>query len=312
MQTRCFLYGSLALLSACAHRPAAQVSADRAPVPATPSKESIAEARRLEISEAFDPVFAKTPKLVDQSPNGLRIEDYQLGEGELAQVGSQLTLRFVGYLDDGTVFDQNADASMPPFRFALPQKPKVQGWGLGLRGMRAGGVRKIVVPPGLAYGEEGDPADEDVPAIPPNSTLTYLVKLMEVKPPLASPEPATSFEKKVLQRDARPGGLVAEDIKLGFGEAAQPGDKARFYFRGLLQDGTNVTAKDGRAKPMEIVIGDEKNIEGWNQGMVGMKVGGLRRLRVPAKLAFGDEGEGPIPPRANVIFLIQLVELIKP
>lgn len=187
MELRSCLYGVALLLAGCAHQPTSKVSPSSAPKLAAPSEETKSQRVAAKIALGFDPAFAHPPKNVDQREGGLRTEDFQVGTGVPAQVGSELTVRFVGYLEDGTVFDQNADPSQPPFRFALPERPRVQGWGLGLQGMRAGGVRKIVVPPALAYGAEGDPADDDVPAIPPNSTLTYLVKVIEVEPPLAGP-----------------------------------------------------------------------------------------------------------------------------
>lgn len=311
MQLRYLLYSATVFVGGCAHNKSPAVALAQTPAAAAPTEEEKAQALRQELASAFDARFGQGPKAVQERAQGLRIEDYEVGQGVPARVGSELTLRFVGHLDDGTVFDQSVDGSGPAFRFALPQKPRVEGWGLGLRGMRAGGVRKIIVPSALAYGEQGDPADEDVPPIPPNSTLTYLVKMVSVKPPLAGPEPVTSFEGTVVGQAELSGGLRFEDYKIGSGEAAQSGDKARLYFRGFLKDGAMFSSKDGSAKPIEIVIGHEAVLEGWNKGIVGMKTGGLRKLVVPASMAFGDKGRGPVPPDAELTFMIQLVELIR-
>lgn len=310
MHVRNLFLGALILLAGCAHKSAPQTKSGQAPATLALSPEQARQRKHLELAVAFDPVFGQKAKASHEDPTGLRVEDFEVGAGQAAKVGSQLTLRFVGYLEDGTIFDQSTKDTGPAFRFILPERPIVEGWGLGLQGMRAGGVRKISVPPALAYGQEGDPADEDVPAIPPNSTLTYLVKMIQVEPPVAGPEAPSAFQGKVARSETMAGGLIVDDYRLGAGEGAKNGDRARLYFRGYLQDGKLFSAKDGSAKAMEVIVGDADMIEGWNKGIIGMKAGGLRKLTVPAEMAFGDKGEGPVPPGAKLTFMIQLVELI--
>ena len=106
--------------------------------------------------------------------SGLTIEDTVIGEGAAASAGRDLTVHYAGWLADGTQFDSSKE-KQDPFEFTLGKSEVMAGWEEGLNGMRVGGTRKLVVPPQLAYGEEG--AGD---TIPPNATLTFEVELLSV------------------------------------------------------------------------------------------------------------------------------------
>lgn len=254
----------------------------------------------------------ETPEVVHVFKNGLRIEDYALGEGPAAQVGSQLSLRYVGRLEDGRIFGHNRNPEDPEYRFRLPQKPRVAGWGLGLRGMRAGGKRKIIVPPHLAYGELGDSeVDEGEVAIPPNATLIYYVQLSKVEPPIRPPRGPGAFKGTPVAKKRHANGLLVQDYRLGKGDAAQLGDRVEVHYTGALP-GEKPFDSTLDGKPMRAVVGQPQLLRAWSQGLVGMKAGGLRKLTLPPSLGYGKRGNAKIPPNSTLEFTLELVSVTKP
>jgi FKBP-type peptidyl-prolyl cis-trans isomerase len=100
------------------------------------------------------------------------------------------------------------------------------------------------------------------------------------------------------------GQLIIEDITVGTGATAAVGDTLSVTYALTLQDGTPV--ENG---PYTFVLGAGTVIAGWDQGLVGMKVGGKRRLTIPPNLAYGPQGSGKIPPNATIIFVIDLLSI---
>jgi FKBP-type peptidyl-prolyl cis-trans isomerase len=104
----------------------------------------------------------------------LQIQDLKPGEGQEAKAGDQVTVHYVGTLTNGNKFDSSRDRGQG-FSFKLGAKQVIQGWDRGVAGMKIGGLRKLTIPPDLAYGERGFP-----PVIPPNSTLVFEVELLKI------------------------------------------------------------------------------------------------------------------------------------
>lgn len=105
----------------------------------------------------------------------LQIEDMKSGEGAEATAGKSVTVHYVGTLTTGSKFDSSRDRGKG-FTFTLGQGQVIKGWDQGVAGMKIGGLRKLTIPPELAYGAKGFP-----PVIPPNSTLVFEVELLSVK-----------------------------------------------------------------------------------------------------------------------------------
>lgn len=97
------------------------------------------------------------------------------------------------------------------------------------------------------------------------------------------------------------------DIKIGTGAPAQPGQSYTVHYTGWLHDGTKFDSSVDRGQPFDFVQGQKRVITGWDVGFEGMKVGGKRRLFIPYQLAYGELGRDPIPPKADLIFDIELL-----
>ena len=102
--------------------------------------------------------------------------------------------------------------------------------------------------------------------------------------------------------------LIVQDEYLGTGEEARSGTLVGVHYTGRLQDGTVFDTSVGK-EPVRFPLGFGYVIAGWEQGVLGMKVGGKRLLIIPPHLAYGASGSGPIPANATLIFEVELVSV---
>lgn len=104
--------------------------------------------------------------------------------------------------------------------------------------------------------------------------------------------------------------LVIEDLVVGEGKECVKGALILTHYTGWLEDGTKFDSSHDRGRPFECVIGTRRVIQGWDIGLMGMRVGGKRRLRVPAHLAYGERQVGPfIKPNSPLAFEIDLLDV---
>lgn len=102
--------------------------------------------------------------------------------------------------------------------------------------------------------------------------------------------------------------LQITDIEIGEGKTVVKGALIICHYRGTLEDGTVFDSSYDHGRPFQTVIGVGRVIKGWDQGMMGMKEGGKRKLFVPSELAYGEREKGKIKPHSNLIFEIELLE----
>ncbi len=108
--------------------------------------------------------------------SGLQYIDFKIGDGPSPQKGQIAIVHYTGWLDDGTKFDSSRDRGKP-FGFRVGEGQVIKGWDEGVATMKVGGIRRLIIPPDLAYGARGVGK-----VVPPNARLTFDVELLDVRP----------------------------------------------------------------------------------------------------------------------------------
>jgi FKBP-type peptidyl-prolyl cis-trans isomerase len=109
-----------------------------------------------------------------------------------------------------------------------------------------------------------------------------------------------------------PADLVIEDKLIGTGTEAVAGKKVTVHYSGFLTNGTMFDSSIPRKTPFTFILGAGEVIQGWDRGVVGMKVGGKRKLTIPSKYGYGARGAGGvIPPNSTLIFDVELLKVEK-
>jgi peptidylprolyl isomerase len=221
----------------------------------------------------------------------LEVKDMVVGTGREAKTGDTVMVEYIGWVygkDRKDFFDRSANHERP-FEFVLGKGQAVEGFDKGLLGMKAGGQRELIIPPDMAYGNKGALNGK----IPPNAALRFEVELLEVSTTL----PPTQVKR-----------LKVEDLVVGTGAIAEPGKTLTVHYTGWLEDGTRFDSSHDSGKPIEFVLGKGKVIAGWEQGLVGMKAGGKRKLTIPPDLGYGQKGAfNYVPHNAALIFEVELL-----
>ena len=148
------------------------------------------------------------------------------------------------------------------------------------------------------FGSDGD--EGPLMAALPSPTVPPTVVVEDTGPPPAPGEPTFSDS-----------GLGIIDIETGTGETPAPGQTLVVHYTGWVsEDGTKFDSSLDRGTPYEFAFGAGRVIAGWDEGLATMKVGGKRRLIIPAELAYGEQGRPPtIPPNAELTFDVEFVEI---
>jgi peptidylprolyl isomerase len=132
-------------------------------------------------------------------------------------------------------------------------------------------------------------------------------------PPLPPADPALLFyapelEVTLADFELRPSGLYVQDVEIGEGPVARRTSRVWIHYVGWLPDGTVFDGSLG-GDPYHTRLGGNEVIRGWNEGIAGMRRGGVRRLVVPPHLAYGSRGRGDVPPGATLVFQVELVDV---
>ena len=149
------------------------------------------------------------------------------------------------------------------------------------------------------------------------TSLPFVVVAALLAAPLAGcskapDEPTSSFKPaEGSPLPPPPSKLEIEDTKVGTGRACQTGDTVHVQYTGTLMNGVKFDSSyDNGGKPFTFTLGKGSVIKGWDQGVVGMKVGGKRKLRIPPDLGYGAAGSPPkIPANAGLLFDVELVSI---
>ncbi len=105
-------------------------------------------------------------------------------------------------------------------------------------------------------------------------------------------------------------GLTYEDLTVGEGEAAKAGQTVSVHYTGWLKDGRKFDSSKDRNQPFNFALGAGRVIKGWDEGVQGMKIGGVRKLTISPQLGYGAQGAGGvIPPNATLVFEVTLLKI---
>lgn len=213
----------------------------------------------------------------------LLVEDLQIGTGEAARDSMRLVVHATGSILGGAQFSDSRDRERP-LVFQLGVGEVIEGWDLGLGGLREGGIRRLTIPPRLAFGTQ------KLRDVPPNSTVVFDIELLRVD---------------------HPDSLTIEEMREGTGPVVEAGDTLTVHYVGYFGSGqTFDTSVNGN--PYPFIVGVGWVIQGWDIGLLGMREGGLRRLIVPPRLAYANRTDIPgIPPGSTLIFEVNLLDVRK-
>lgn len=211
------------------------------------------------------------------------IEDIEVGTGPVIQEKDALMVSYRGMLEDGSVFQTSDD--LEPFAFTVGVGNVIEGWDEGLIGMQVGGTRRLTIPPSKAFGSSGVCRENSCP-VPANATVI--------------------FEITVLRRLDTP--HVTDEL-IGTGAEARAGLLVSFTYIGTLPNGNVFASSQSTGQVSQMVIGDDVYIPGLEQGIIGMRAGGLRKIIIPPHLGYGETGYGGIPPWSVLKFRVELTSV---
>jgi FKBP-type peptidyl-prolyl cis-trans isomerase len=234
-------------------------------------------------------------------PTALEKNVLVAGEGPAAESGDTVVVDYIGVRSsDGVEFDNSYDR-FQPFPVTLGGGGVIQGWDQGLVGVQAGERLQLDIPSDLAYGAE---ARDDV--IGADEALTFVIDVRSV---IEKSDPADKPTDPGVPPSEGATEVATVDVVEGEGAKLVEGQTAVVDF--VLYRGDNLVELESNwgIEPLQIVVAETGNLDGLIQGMVGMRVGGLRAITIPPDLAFGAEGnpQGGLPADTDIIILAELL-----
>lgn len=140
--------------------------------------------------------------------------------------------------------------------------------------------------------------------------ILYAVGLIAINwPQKATTAQNTSFTVPTPAKAQSGAKVTSVDEKVGTGQEAKTGDTVTVNYIGTLTNGKKFDSSYDRKQPFTFTLGAGQVIQGWDQGVVGMKVGGKRKLTIPPELGYGDAPQGTIPANSTLVFEIELLSV---
>lgn len=160
--------------------------------------------------------------------------------------------------------------------------------------------------------DEPDPIakEKNVPSAAPTPSTTTASIPPATTAPTALSSPTTASTAKDMTGGVAPTALEKVDMKAGAGAEAKNGSSVKVHYTGRLIDGTKFDSSLDRNEPFTFTLGKGEVIKGWDEGVLGMKVGGKRKLTIGYEKAYGASGRPPtIPPKATLVFEVELLDV---
>ena len=248
-------------------------------------------------------------------PSGLQIATITEGNGAQPAAGDNVTVNYAGWLKDGALFDSSLNEGRTPFSFVLGEGRVIPGWDIGVGLMKIGGVYRLIIPPDLGYGENGQGS-----AIPPAATLVFDISVISAEPVDVSQTPtaqpintiSTTPPPVTAEPTTLASGLQIITITEGTGELPNVHDTVTLDYTGWAQGGGQFDTSVGR-NPFSFAVGEGRVIAGFDEGALLMKTGGSYRLIIPPGLGYGAQGSAPyVGPNATLIFDISVLSIVAP
>ncbi len=257
----------------------------------------------------------KSPEVVTLE-SGLQYMDDSLGTGREAKESDLVSIHFKGWMvpkdtaselfSDWSTDQSKSSLSLgdskmrnQPIKFILNTGSFIKGTDEGIVGMKTGGIRTMIIPAKLAYGDAG------VGFIPPNTDLKVIVELLEVKDRVVAE--MWKVDSTLFKTTAS--GLKYAIISQGEGPAVEAGKVVTVHYSGYLQNGTMFDSSVERDEPIMFVVGQGQVIPGWDEGMQLLKKGDKARFIVPPQLGYGEMVLEKIPVNSTLIFDTEVIDI---
>ena len=256
-----------------------------------PNADLIFELELLAIDEQgpIPPEVDDAAKVTTRS--GLVYWEITKGADEPIAKEDRVKMEFAVWLENGRLLATSGD----PQNLRIMQVSALfAGWAEGVVGMRKGGERKLLIPPALAFGEKGGSG------VPPNESIIMHIKIADVLRSVRQ----TSVDG--IEPVVTKSGLKYWDILVGDGPLPSATSQCRVHYTSWLADGTMLDSSLQKGKELTLHT-NGGFVEGFVEGVYGMRVGGKRRLEIPPDLGYGDLGQPRIPPRSTLIFEVELL-----
>lgn len=262
-----------------------------------PNSTLVFEVELIDFKEGPKP-YDVTGKDTVETGSGLKYIVVSKGSGIKVEKGMNVTVMYTGYFEDGKIFDSSVERNTP-IRIPIGMGKVIKGWDEGIALLNVGDKARLLIPYDLAYGENARGP------IPAKANLIFDVEILNAEQHV-SPVAYNVEGKDTITTGS---GLKYIEVQTGTGTPAKSGKKVKVHYTGYFPDGSIFDSSVERGEPFVFTLGMGNVIAGWDEGVALMKVGGKTRFVIPYTLGYGENGYGPIPAKATLIFDVELLEV---